>query len=519
MRNFSQSTFTHLVCNTVYLLFGTLALILTAGCPASSSIAPGDGDSLTKEHVSSSAEEIRQSKAPTNTKTPVIAPLDSEKKKTNSQPSQTQENTKKPEKAKTKIAEEEPWKIWTKQLEQKAKLKGIVRHEEKNISLWSDLSKAEISPYIPMLRQLRVLLDKEFEHTSIKKFNKNLHFQGYLIADRTPFAELKLLPKGKVTSEHGTYYKSTFWVRNQPVSYYTRHLLFHEFVHSYMMNRNALWPDAFIEGMAEHFATHTLHPDGRCEFGQFPHILENYSGLTRYQVIKSEVDAKRVLSLDDVFKLKGTAFPNSTLAYSWSWCSTAFLLGNPHTQTQFRRMWEPLSPTPFLKRFHAEFTDKEYAHIEQEWNLFLHQLVPGFETKLELIETPTINPVLITKTENHTVKANAGWQATGYKLMAGSTYRISASGSCILDTVPKPWRSEPQGVSVRYAHGIPIGTLIGAIYTTGNTPKEMTFINPVVIKRNSVFKCETSGELYLRINDFGNHVSPNTGSYEVNISP
>ena len=59
--------------------------------------------------------------------------------------------------------------------------------------------------------------------------------------------------------------------------------------------------------------------------------------------------------------------------------------------------------------------------------------------------------------------ADRGWQSSGAMVMQGQMYRFEATGRITLADDPKPWVSEPDGVTIRYAQGHPIGRVLGVI--------------------------------------------------------
>jgi hypothetical protein len=90
----------------------------------------------------------------------------------------------------------------------------------------------------------------------------------------------------------------------------------------------------------------------------------------------------------------------------------------------------------------------------------------------------------------------------------------------VLATVPKPWESEPQGISFRYHAGQPLGKLVATIRSPAlsETSPYTTMLHVVPIGRDPDFTPETTGTLYFRVNDFWNELGDNTGSYAVTVS-
>lgn len=102
---------------------------------------------------------------------------------------------------------------------------------------------------------------------------------------------------------------------------------------------------------------------------------------------------------------------------------------------------------------------------------------------------------------------------------AGLKYRMTAAGQFELAAEPKPWISEPQGISFRYFDGAPLGLLIGAMRTeevdTGGATDSMLQVYP--IGRGGTFTAPRSGTLYLRVNDAWDSLHDNHGHVTVEV--
>ena len=101
---------------------------------------------------------------------------------------------------------------------------------------------------------------------------------------------------------------------------------------------------------------------------------------------------------------------------------------------------------------------------------------------------------------------------------AGTEYEVSATGEVSLANVPKPWISQPQGISIVYSEGRPIGQLLAAIHREPAEPKaEESMLNQIVVGRGTRFVATTTGTLYFRINDHWNSLADNDAHYRVTV--
>ncbi len=95
---------------------------------------------------------------------------------------------------------------------------------------------------------------------------------------------------------------------------------------------------------------------------------------------------------------------------------------------------------------------------------------------------------------------------------------ISATGRVTLGSSTKPWVSEPAGISIRYAGGRPIGTLLGALVGDLNQiGGEGGLLKPLTIGASTVIEPATTGTLYLRVNDRWSSLRENQGEYNVEV--
>jgi hypothetical protein len=118
-----------------------------------------------------------------------------------------------------------------------------------------------------------------------------------------------------------------------------------------------------------------------------------------------------------------------------------------------------------------------------------------------------------------TVLADRGWQSTGIALVPGETYQLRASGRYLLAQGDETWSSEPNGVTLTYHRGQPLGTLLAAVRNDkpgANNPSGL--IKPLVVGLARTLVVDRPGTLYLRINDSPGRLADNAGSAQVEIT-
>jgi hypothetical protein len=118
-----------------------------------------------------------------------------------------------------------------------------------------------------------------------------------------------------------------------------------------------------------------------------------------------------------------------------------------------------------------------------------------------------------------TIAADRGWQSSGVLVEEGKTYRITASGRYTVAQKPRPWECEPNGVTLRYHRGLPLGALLGTVrpenFAEGNLS---ALLRPGAIGADRTIRAPTTGVLYFRINDLPSELSDNAGTLTIHIA-
>lgn len=115
--------------------------------------------------------------------------------------------------------------------------------------------------------------------------------------------------------------------------------------------------------------------------------------------------------------------------------------------------------------------------------------------------------------------ANAGWVDSGYFVGAGEQLTITAFGQAVTARINQfgsgsvsgpdgQWNTCPNyvGAPPCAMENTPYGALVGKIGESGT---------PFLIGSNSTFTAETSGDLYLAVNDLLPYYADNYGNYTV----
>lgn len=310
---------------------------------------------------------------------------------------------------------------------------------------------------------------------------------------------------------------SQFWLFDQPSDYYRRHLLLHEGTHAFM-NRwlGGAGPPWYMEGIAELLGTHQW--DGKqLTLGYNPpdKTLVPYWG--RVKIVRDEWAAHRGMTLPDIFRYDNQAHLKNE-AYGWCWAATAFLNDHPNTRDVFQELRHDTKDRSidFSKRF-SERLKPDWPNIAEDWQLYVINLDYGYDISRAAIVRLPAQP-LAAGGATIKVAADRYWQSTAVQLEAGQTYELTATGRYSLAREPKPWWSEPGGITLEYHQGKPLGILLAAVNDPSLSDNGITpLANPAVIGLKSKITPMKTGTLYLCLNDSPAKLADNQGSATVVI--
>lgn len=403
--------------------------------------------------------------------------------------------------------------------EAKVREAGIRKLEGERVTIYTDL------PSDPEIDELPEAFDQAFEqwckYFGIKpRLHPKWKMRASLIEDKKKFEEVGLIPPDLPKFLTGYTRGHECWLYTQTSPYYRRHLLLHEGVHGLMftlLGGNA--PPWYIEGMAELLATHRWE-NGVLEAPYFPKSSAEVPKLGRIDIIQNDFAKRQAKNLADVFAYDGKAHLNVE-PYGWSWGAAAFLDGHPRYRDRFRTLQNHLTGLEdFNEQVRQAYTD-DARLLAEEWQVFVADLVYGYDFGRTAIDFTPGKPIDGKQTRT-LVHADRGWQNTGIRLEAGKKYQLTASGRYQLAKEPKPWISEPGGVSIRYHQGKPLGILLAAVRPDvegGNQDKKLLtpFLKPITVGTGTTISPEETGTLYFKINESPAEFADNSGRAEVEI--
>jgi len=395
-------------------------------------------------------------------------------------------------------------------------LLGIRKYESKRLRLYTDIAEEKAQPLPKMIDAAYDALEVYFGPLPRARDGSDFQMTGYVLVDETLFREAGLIPEDLPRFDHGRHRSNEFWMRDQEFDYYRRHLLIHEVTHCFMTYmpdvRAPVW---YLEGMAEVFGTHRSNADGTFEWGLMPDTPENFAGMGRITLVRQDYAQGRSRTIAQVIALRGEEYIEPS-PYAWSWALCHFLTRHPRYRDRFREMGQYLHGTQFLTAWSERF-DPDARDLATEWALFTVNLQYGYDLERSAIEFVTGDP--LTEPREFEVTGDRGWQSSKVLLEAGKEYEVTATGQFTLADEPKPWMSEPQGISIRYFDGNPLGQLLGCIRREEGPAggEQDSMLKVLAIGRSKRFTAPVTGTLYLRLNDSWSELADNRGAAKVTI--
>ncbi len=417
---------------------------------------------------------------------------------------------------------------------------GIRKLSGRRLTLYTDLTGEEIDRLPDVFEQAfpqwcKYFGLKESEHA-------DWHITGCLMKDRSRFVAAGLLsddipvPPGRGYTQH-----DMFWLYEQPSDFYRRELLLHEGTHSFMFTLlGSCGPPWYMEGLAEYLGTHRWQ-DGRLTLGYMPRSREEAPEWGRVRIIQDAVAQRRALKLKAVIDSPASDC-RETASYAWRWAAVTLLDRHPRYRDRFHQLIQFVREPDFNERFYRLFKS-DWQELCEEWQLMAANMEYGYDVDRSAVDDFTPGKDFSssqagqrhgekegkeakTGQEAKTIRivADRGWQNTGLRLETGRSYRLTASGRYEVARTnqaggePKIWWCEPNGVSIRYYKGRPLGILLAAVRPDHPAPNSTTaLLHATAIGLGATLAPEETGTLFLKINDSPAELDDNAGELKVEV--
>lgn len=411
---------------------------------------------------------------------------------------------------------------------------GIGIYRGQRLVVLSDLPVQQVSGLPQLADRLFEALEAYYGPLPAAADGTPFQVTGYIIEDEEKFRQAALMPSAAFTFEHGKHLNYEFWIFNRREDYYRRHLALHEFTHCFMTCESGMHdipPLWYIEGMAEYFATHRQAGDPAkdvWEFGLLPDRFEGFEGWGRISefrrafarsAVSSDASIGRVAiaPLLDVMPDSVPVF-DSGFQYSSSWALCWLLNHHP----EYRESMKSLAGL----KHRDEFIDQAWAFrksvepgLSIDWLLFAESLQEGFDINRAFPkhhETPiSFSSLSDASPAEFQLLADRGWQDSGLRMKRGQTVLVSCSGKFSVHDQPKKWVSEPNGVSIEYVGGLPLGQVVAVLVNPDGTK----VTRRISVGESAGITAPFEASLWLQVNDICNSRSGNSGEVDVTLVP
>lgn len=398
---------------------------------------------------------------------------------------------------------------------------GIHRYESKRLVLYTDIDPEFARPLPKLMDEAYAAWEEYFGPLPPDSEGTDFQMVGYIMADRALFREGGLIADDAKILLEGVFRNQLFWMNDQPIDYYRRHLMIHEGTHCFMSafpnpTNRFIW---YMEGMAELFRAHQTDGEGHTTFRLFPHDRESFAGLGWIRLIDDDRRAGGPRTIEGVTGMQSNDFQKYN-AYAWSWALCAFLNGHPKYRDRFRRIGSLVTNRGDATVELEQVYKADWPELSEEWIVYAGNVCYGYEIERTVLDLAPGKPISKADEPSKTeIAADRGWQSSGLLVERGKSYRITAAGRYTLADDPKPWESEPQGISFRYHGGLPLGIVVATIRSV--TPVEKsphtTMLEVLPIGREKQITPAVTGTLYFRVNDFWNELADNKGSVQLTV--
>ena len=340
---------------------------------------------------------------------------------------------------------------------------------------------------------------------------------GFLIENADRFRQTGDLPAG-LNFPFGYATDGNVWVMRQSSDYYTRHLLLHEGAHALQIHLfGGTGPSWYAEGMAELLGVHG-GTGSDVRVGVVPASREAAAYWGRFKLMDATRRAGKVPTLDSVLGYPSD-LKSDVESYGWSWAAVSLLTQyDAYRSITLRAAGGGSDHTAAFTRALRQQLDPVWPIVQARWRVLTATMDYGYDWSREQVDLAISDPLWSGNALDVTVRADAGWQSAGVRIPPGARVSIAATGRCVLDDDPKPWISEPPGVTIHYANERPLGQLLVAVVPNQTTERDR--LQPLEVHAVDP-QCELQiaehSWLLFRINDRLDDLRNNRGGYRLRV--
>jgi hypothetical protein len=152
------------------------------------------------------------------------------------------------------------------------------------------------------------------------------------------------------------------------------------------------------------------------------------------------------------------------------------------------------------------------------WSGFLSDLDYGYDLDRAMPRVDRMPSGLGSDPVRATLRADWGWQSVGVLIQEGEQIEIRSVGNYVIGHERVDWTCEPQGITLQYHRGQPLGRLLAAVVPIPNSDPGATIPwDARPIGKQSQWTAAQAGVLMLKINESAARLSDNRGTLQVQV--
>jgi hypothetical protein len=387
---------------------------------------------------------------------------------------------------------------------------GLSRIDAAPFIFISDLRVDQLQPIIDTAPALIVTWDQTFG-----PMTKAPTWVVFIMEKVEPFKRLNLLPRDGAAVPHGLQLEDRVWIRVQETEYYTRHLFLHEATHARMMAVSQFQGDGtlwFHEGIAEYIATHIIDTATlRIQLTAWPRDPRQLPGWNHFTKLQEANKADRTSTLPWILAYQADSYRRRDgQPYADSWALCQFLSLHPQYRDALSRCLKSSNWESVLQ----ELTEPllKDSTIQVEWLAWLAAISPRDDSIQPVVSLPSMEAVTLAPFPVQT------WVDSSSGQLSGGPTEIKVDGRVKIRVKDREVSSGPDGVTVEYRHGYPLGAVLGVI-TRRDLKGQVAnpFSHPRIIGERAKFDMAADESLYLSINQLPQSIIPDQPAYRVRI--
>lgn len=226
--------------------------------------------------------------------------------------------------------------------------------------------------------------------------------------------------------------------------------------------------------------------------------------------------------LADIVPLQTVLYPPDTTfqddsQYANAWALVWLINQHPELQPDFAAVASCRTRQQFEDAI-AAVPEPIWKQLDQVWPLYLDGL---HEADVANVRFPAMTALRLQKTDDENslptefvLDVGRQWTSTGLSLTKGQEIVFECKGRYVIEETTKPWFSEPDGITIDYIDGRPLGEVIGTIVSADGTQTT----RHIPIGSEKKLRSPIDGILWLQTNDDWSKRKKNQGTATVRIS-